>query len=622
MAFQLSPGVNVTEKDLTTIVPAVATTNAGFAGVFNWGPVNKRVLVDSENNLVSLYGAPDDDCAEWWFCAANFLGYGNNLQVVRCKVGDTMTNANPNGKTGDASYVPNDDYNDNKSASDVGGFIAKYPGSLGNSLEVQVCGSSTNLDLIAASGHTMAGLTAYGTKFTNWTYGTEFDGAPSTSTVVSGIGGSADEFHLVVIDRGGLFSGSKGTVLEKFSGLSILDNYTDALGNSINYRDRINANSAYILAAKRSGSSYSHIFTGGTGPMMYNTSGSTAWNTGSFTTVTATGSNTSFGVGVYQFKNGNDGFTAGFAPDYKDIVLGQSAEVGEEGYYLFRDADTVDVNLLIGGPEPVATTSTATNNDWVGPSLKDIADARKDCVVFLSSPVKDPLETEQKKLDRCLTYRNKVGSSSYTFIDSGYKYQYDIYNDKYRWIPMNGDIAGICVRSDVNFDPWWSPAGFNRGQVRGVVKLAYNPRQSARDELYKNNINPVVTFPGEGTVLYGDKTAQAKPSAFDRINVRRLFIVLEKAIATAAKYSLFEFNDSFTRAQFRSLVEPFLRDVQARRGIFEFKVVCDEKNNTPTVIDSNRFVADIYIKPTRSINFIQLNFIATKTGVSFSEVGA
>jgi hypothetical protein len=621
MAFQLSPGVNVTEKDLTTIVPAVATTRAGFAGVFNWGPVNKRVLVDSENNLVSLYGTPDDNCAEWWFCAANFLGYGNNLQVVRCKVGD-MANANPAGKTAADCYIPNDDYNDSKAAATVGGFVAKYPGSLGNSLEVQVCGSGTLVGLTAPAGATMGGLTAYGTNFNNWTYINQFDANPGSSTVVTDLGGTGDEFHMVVIDRKGLFSGSKGTVLEKFAGLSIVDNLTDSLGNSLNYRDKINANSAYILAPARTGNTYRDIFTGATGAQFHQNGGITAWNTSSFTTVSATGTNTSFGVGVYIMANGNDGFTAGFTPDYKDIVLGQDAAEGEEGYYLFRDSDTVDVNLLIGGPEPVASISTATNTEWVGSSLKDIADARKDCVLFLSCPVKDPLETEQKKLDRCLTYRNSIGSSSYTLIDSGYKYQYDIYNDTYRWIPLNGDIAGIAVRSDVNFDPWWSPAGFNRGQVRGVVKLAYNPRQSARDELYKNNINPVVTFPGEGTVLYGDKTAQTKPSAFDRINVRRLFIVLEKAIATAAKYSLFEFNDAFTRAQFRSLVDPFLRDIQARRGIFEYKVVCDEKNNTPTVIDSNRFVADIYIKPTRSINFIQLNFIATKTGVSFSEVGA
>ena len=290
------------------------------------------------------------------------------------------------------------------------------------------------------------------------------------------------------------------------------------------------------------------------------------------------------------------------------------------GYRAFQDAEITDVNLIIAGPDHQPSTGTAT--DPVARVLKDIADTRKDCVVFASCPISNPIMAEDTKLALAKSYRNLIGSSSYVFIDSGYKYMYDIYNDKYRWVPLNGDIAGLCARTDANTDPWFSPAGFNRGNIKGVVKLAFNPTQTFRDELYKNNINPVCTFPGEGTILYGDKTAQAKPSAFDRINVRRLFIVLEKAIATASKYSLFEFNDAFTRAQFRSLVEPFLRDVQARRGVIDFKVVCDEKNNTPEVIDSNRFVADIYIKPARSINFIQLNFVATRTGVSFSEVGA
>ncbi|MCP4124975.1 MAG: hypothetical protein GY751_24805, partial [Bacteroidetes bacterium] len=196
----------------------------------------------------------------------------------------------------------------------------------------------------------------------------------------------------------------------------------------------------------------------------------------------------------------------------------------------------------------------------------------------------------------------------------------DKYNDKYRWVPLNGDIAGLCARTDNNRDAWWSPAGYNRGQVKSVVKLAYNPQKAHRDALYQKQINPVVTFPGQGTILFGDKTQQTRPSAFDRLNVRRLFIVLEKAIATAAKFSLFEFNDEFTRAQFRNMVEPFLRDVQGRRGITDFKVVCDDTNNTGSVIDRNEFVGDIYIKPSRSINFIQLNFIAVSTGVDFSEV--
>jgi hypothetical protein len=325
-----------------------------------------------------------------------------------------------------------------------------------------------------------------------------------------------------------------------------------------------------------------------------------------------------FGVLRYDLTGGVGETAPSSTTDYTDLAFG-GAGGATGGYDFFKDPETIDVNLIIGGPE--ATNQSLTNP--VAKLIKDrITDVRKDCVLFCSAPIDNPAATNDNKLTWAKDYRNAIGSSSYVVIDSGYKYMYDIYNDKYRWVPLNGDIAGLCARTDLTNDPWWSPAGFNRGQVKGAIKLAFNPTATFRDELYKNNINPVVQFPGEGVVLYGDKTAQAKPSAFDRINVRRLFIVLEKAIATASKYSLFEFNDSFTRAQFRSLVEPFLRDVQARRGIYDFKVVCDEKNNTPEVIDGNRFVADIYIKPARSINFIQLNFVATRTGVSFSEVGA
>jgi phage tail sheath protein FI len=251
-----------------------------------------------------------------------------------------------------------------------------------------------------------------------------------------------------------------------------------------------------------------------------------------------------------------------------------------------------------------------------------MAKARKDCVAFVSVPNKNSAESSATKLQACADLRNAVGNNNYAFIDSGYKYMYDPFNDVYRYVPLNGDIAGLCVRTDISNDPWWSPAGINRGTVKNVIKLAFNPSQAQRDSLYKAGINPVVTFPGQGTLLFGDKTLQSRPSAFDRINVRRLFIVLEKAIATASKFQLFEFNDPFTRGQFRNLVEPFLRDVQGRRGISDFRVVCDETNNTAEVIDRNEFVADIFIKPARAINFIQLNFVATRTGVSFEEVGA
>ena len=642
MAFQLSPGVNVTEKDLTTIVPAVATTNAGIVGLFNWGPCNKRILVDSENNLVKLFGSPDDNVADWWFPAANFLGYGNNLQVVRAKIktprgtgvigaGGGMVNANGFGFTGspandwDDAVLENDDKFDAGIASvtTLGSFVARYPGALGSTLEVQICGSRS-----VSSGLTSAasGLTAYGSSFTDWTYASQFDATPNTTQYVTDLGGANDEFHLIVIDRKGLFTGSRGEIIEKFSGLSFLPGVLGPDGSSNYYVDQINRTSRYIASlAKTNSTSFIDLLKGSTGAWgadayKYYTSASLSGSSSITTT------NGSFGVGVFQLAGGSDGFAADLT-NYKKVAFGQDADEDPEGYRLFEDAETVDVNLLLGGPEPTFTpdavlTTAVTAVNLVAPMIKDIVDARKDCVAFFSTPNKDPNETDQKKQDRCIQYRNNIGSSSYCVIDSGYKYQYDVYNDKNRWVAMNGDIAGLCARTDTNFDPWYSPAGFNRGTVRGVIKLAFQPRQASRDVLYKNNINPVVTFSGEGTVLYGDKTAQAKPSAFDRINVRRLFIVLEKAIAVASKYSLFEFNDGFTRAQFRSLVEPFLRDVQARRGIIDFKVVCDEKNNTPEVIDSNRFVADIYIKPNRSINFIQLNFIATKTGVNFSEVGA
>ena len=617
MAFQLSPGVNVTEKDLTTIVPAVATTNAGFVGVFNWGPTNTRILVDSENNLVQLYGTPDDLNYEWWFSAANFLGYGNNLQVVRARV-PGMVNANAYGFTGttdntDAEIIAENFDATNLEVSDLGSFVARYPGAIGNSLTISVCGSAS-----LSAGVT--GYTANGFDFNTWRYSELFDSAPNTSSYVTNLGGANDEFHLVVVDTKGEFSGSRGTVLERFQGLSFLPGVVGFDGQSNYYVDKINRTSKYIAAIQKgTATSFSDLFEGGTGA--WHSTASYKWygtnSLASTSSVTAT--NTSFGVGTWVLKAGSNGSATVIGPttvDYRQIAMGTGLSV-TGGYSLFDDAETVDVNLIIGGPD-----ATDCEEDLVGPMIKDIVDARKDCVAFLSVPNKDPNESDQAKLERALCYRNAVGSSSYVFIDSGYKFMYDIYNDTNRWVPMNGDIAGLCARSDINFDPWYSPAGFNRGQIRGVIKLAYQPRQAARDTLYKNNVNPVATFSGEGTVLYGDKTAQAKPSAFDRINVRRLFIVLEKAISTAAKYSLFEFNDAFTRAQFRSLVEPFLRDVQARRGILDFKVVCDEKNNTPEVIDGNRFVADIYIKPTRSINFIQLNFIATRTGVNFSEVGA
>ena len=612
MAFQLSPGVNVTERDLTTIVPAVATTNAAFAGLFQWGPADQRILVDSTNNLIALFGLPDDNNYDYWFTAANFLGYGNSLTIARV-VDGSAKNAVPYSATGASFagsatsdypytvYVPNDTYLDVEGGAgpDIGAnadstWCAKYPGALGNSLRVELCGSYNGAAVTGSSW------------FATWSLSGQFNGIPTTSAYAESLGSSTsnDLFHLAVLDEDGLWTGSKGSILETFEGLSLIKGALASDGTSLYYKDKINIESKYLAC----------IDSDNTNTLAGLTAGFAVGGTNSaFSTTGSDGvSFVSGGLYLASLSGGSGDGTTGAEEDLFDTG---------KGFNLFADAETFDCSLLLAGPlgkNAVIGGGQAASVQ----ALKAIADGRKDCVAFFSVPNFNSNATEQTKLQTALTMRNNIGSSSYCVIDSGYKYQYDSYNDKYRWVPMNGDIAGLCVRTDLTNDPWWSPAGFNRGNIRNVVKLAFNPTMSFRDELYKNNINPVVTFPGEGTVLYGDKTMQAKPSAFDRINVRRLFIVLEKAIATAAKYSLFEFNDAFTRSQFKSLVEPFLRDVQSRRGIIDFRVVCDERNNTPQVIDSNRFVADIYIKPNRSINFIQLNFIATRTGVSFEEVGA
>lgn len=617
MGFQISPGVTITERDLTTIIPAVATTNAGIAGYFQWGPADQRVIVTDTANLAALFGTPNDDNFKYWYSAANFLGYGNNLQVVRVTaglgsgVGLSAANA---GQTAGQGYIPNSDTDTTAVSTASGMFFAKYPGSLGNSLAVEVCGSD-------------AGLTAFAT----WTYGAQFDSAPNTSYYASsvlGITNGDDEMHIIVLDSVGRISGTPGTVLERFQGVSIDSAAVLADGNSNYFKTVINQTSKYIgvagsvqafsalpftaggvtgsgLTAQVSGITYGGVGTWSYDPTVltnarYGTGYPVGLSAGGRNPGNASGS-TASGIFRLQLTGGTGEFDSGATRLFATAL----------GYDKFSDPDQSDVSLLIGGP-------CTTGN--VG-SLVAIANTRKDCVAFVSPQNTDATASEATKLSTAITFRNAVGNSSYTVIDTGYKYQYDSYNDVYRYVPLNADIAGLCVRTDLSNDPWYSPAGFNRGIIRNAIRLAYNPGQTHRDTLYQNNINPVITMAGQGTLLFGDKTAQTKPSAFDRINVRRLFIVLEKAIATASKYSLFEFNDAFTRSQFRSMVEPFLRDVQSRRGITDFLVKCDDSNNTAEVIDGNRFVADIFIKPARSINFIQLNFIATKTGVSFTEVG-
>ena len=556
MAFQLSPGVNVSEIDLTTIVPQVGTTTGGFVGIFNWGPVDEIRTMSNEIDVVNTFGLPDANTYESFFTAANFLSYADNLKLVR-SVGAAARNAANTGiliKNRDAYEAS---YSALSSSTNGYIFAAKYPGSLGNSLRVSVCANNA--------------------AFASYPYASNYNGAPNTSTYVAGVSGSGDEMHVTVVDEDGFISGTANTVLERFGYVSKASDATNEDGSSNYYVNVITNQSKYVYAIAHAANS----------------------NSG------ATGSGTAF--------SGGDGGTAGvFNVSLTGGVDASPATANVQvSYDKFKNADEIDVSLIITGPHSNVVSKYIVDN---------IAEVRKDCVVFISPQKTDVVNQSGSEVTNITSTRNSFNSSSYAFFDSGWKYQFDKYNNVYRWVPLNGDIAGLCVRTDTQRDAWFSPAGFNRGQIKNVVKLAWNPTKTNRDDLYKIGVNSVVTFQGEGTVLYGDKTMLSKPSAFDRINVRRLFIVLEKAISRAAKYSLFEFNDEFTRAQFKALVEPYLRDVQGRRGIFDFKVVCDSTNNTPEVIDRNEFVGDIYIKPARSINYIQLNFVAVRTGVAFEEI--
>jgi hypothetical protein len=642
MAIQLSPSVVVKERDLTNVVPAVSTSVGATIVDAAWGPVMDVTTVDSENELARRFGRPNSANAASWLTAANFLAYSNNMLVVRTDtnaqrnavatltntvssitvsdggtgytgtvtvtvadpgvaggerataeaviaggvivsinvtypgsgytiapvVSITGTNSTPASATANLSSTGvkinnNDSYLGvyaNKTASVIGEFAAKYPGTLGNSLTVSMADYNS---------------------FATWDYRGNFDSAPGTSEYASNNGALNDELHVVVVDAFGKFTGSPGQVLETFAFVSKASDAKKSDGTAAYYKDVINNQSQYVW------------WTGH--PVAGNDWGDEALAGVDFAALTGNGITRSLEGGVDAFVS----------------TEGQKIRAFE----LFSNDEEFDVNLIMVGK------ATPTVANYV---VQNIAEIRKDCVAFISPQdvsSGDPLIGNTSDItEKLIAYRNQLTSSSYMVIDSGFKYQYDRYNDQYRWVPLNGDVAGLCARTDFTDDPWFSPAGLNRGQIKNVVKLAFSPRKTDRDNLYKSGINPVVSFPGQGVVLYGDKTGLAKPSAFDRINVRRLFITLEKAIATAAKYQLFEFNDSFTRAQFRNIVEPFLRDVKGRRGVTDFKVVCDESNNTAEVIDTNRFVADIYIKPARSINFIQLNFIATRTGANFNEI--
>jgi hypothetical protein len=771
MAFQVSPGINVSEIDLTTTIPALATTVGAIGGVFRWGPVGKFILVDSENILAARYGMPTNNNFETFYTAANFLAYGNALYVSRAAVTTGFSNtvlaasANLNSNstvilTGNnhgvqaghavfgagipegtfvstvtanstalnvvltanatsstdaqlnffannlafnavansgviqlaSNIVKNADDFEEKGPANATftgtQFVARYPGELGNSLRVSMCDSANQyartinpfsnasvggvastyrLDQLSAAGVSInvnsttanvfltwdsgastltfaetknaantilqslsvgdyieLGNTTTGTQtlkiktlpagtsddtstqvyfnitfeetwnrasnFTantisrKWEFYNTIPAAPGTSRYLTDRAlTTVDQVSVVVVDEDGKFSGIPGTVLEVYENLS---RATDAIGEdgtTAFFKTVINDNSRYVWATNDRPE---------------------AITTSALSLATSTAS--------LPYSKSFIGGRDGVSEDNVSIAALANA------YDLFADASSVDVSLLMAGKAVGASNGAQLANYLID----NIADVRKDCVVFVSPQKEDVVGSavEGAQAQNIVTFRQSLRNSSYAFIDSGYKYQYDKYNDVYRYVPLNGDIAGLTARSDDLRDPWFSPAGYNRGQIKNLVKLAYSPGKADRDLLYKNDINPVITQPGQGTILFGDKTALGRPSAFDRINVRRLFITLEKTIATAANQMLFEFNDEFTRSQFLNLIEPFLRDVQGRRGITDFRVVCDETNNTAEVIDTNRFVGDIYIKPAKSINFIQLNFVAVRSGVEFNEV--
>jgi phage tail sheath protein FI len=710
MPFQISPGVNVTEVDLTTIVPSVATSTGAIAGVMSWGPVNQRTLIGSEKDLVNSFGPPNANNAETWFTAANFLSYTNSLYFVRAaNSGTTILYGNSSTTTANSmqvainAYAPANSaantalpvaYNSNdygfKSNTNANGFLtttydaniyylSKYPGQYGNSIRVAVCDSvnSYSSNLVANSGtayanvfvsigssnavitvsNTTGGVDTVSNTYVNtllnsitigdylnignssigfqkiqvigkgavntaasqanlvfatpyrlpsdftangtvnntiqrfWEFSSVTGTPPATSVwqMTYGNTSAVDTMHVVVVDQNGVFTGTSGSILETYTNVSrSIDN--QGIGGANNYYAAIiNQNSKYIRWGNDRSGAYSN----------------TSVNLTSSTNQTPYSG---------QMINGMDGYSETSAP----LTLLAT------GYNQFASTSDVDISLILQGKPIAGSTSvggmTVSNYLLANYIIQNIAEVRKDCVAFITPDDGLVRSNPGQEAIAINNWRGAITSSSYAVMDSGYKYIYDRYNDIYRYVPMNGDIAGLCARSDNTRDPWWSPAGYDRGQIKNVVKLRYNPSKTDRDLLYPNGINPVVTFPGQGTILFGDKTLQSMPSAFDHINVRRLFIVLEKSISTAAKFFLFNFNDAFTQAQFKALVNPYLREIQGRRGITDYLVVCDSTNNPPVIVDSNQFVGDIYIKPARSINYIQLNFVAVATGVQFSEV--
>ena len=590
----LSPNITVREIDLTGTVPNVSTTTGAFVGDFRWGPVEEATLVGNETELVNAFGAPDTQGAVDFISATNFLRYSNSLYVVRGVTSAAYNAVDSDGAepTTSTTLIKNlDDFNLKKSSINTGekkvNFIGKWAGDAGNSLKVQIFTADSD--------------NAPTTTFDNWgpsddgTIGDLFDGQPGTSIYTSDLGGAHDEVHVAIIDSDGVFSGTKGTVLETFPFVSLASDAKTADGTTNFIEDVINNQSNYV------------------------------WCIGQGSTLDSAGAGTAASGTDFRLQSVGD---IPASDRIQSFTLGSGANSGaltpteySTGFDLFDDANTIEVDFLIAPGMASQTNQTNVVNYLTG--IVAAADGRKDCVV-VTSPHRDGVVNETAGPGQVVTnstlFADSLTKSSYVIMDNNYLKVYDKYNDQYIFVPAASSTAGLMAGTDKVAGPWYSPAGQRRGLYYGVTSLAYNATRSQRDTLYRKGINPIVNLPGQGILLYGDKTLEARPTAFNRINVRRLFLVVERAIKAAARNVMFEFNDEFTRAEFVNIVEPFLREVQGQRGITDFRVVCDETNNTAAVIDANRFVASIFIKPARSINYITLNFVDVRTGVEFEEV--
>jgi len=649
MASQLSPGIIVQERDFTTARLQEQITNIGaLAGPFTRGEVGVAKLITSEKDLVSTFGKPTNDNYEWWFTASEFLNYGGNLQVARISDSSAsfLTNANSIGSA--VSGVPNIKINSLSSyEANVEGttpayfYAAKTPGSWGNSLQIAVIdqGADQNLTVPSGLSTSAVGTVVSGSSsgasgkifsydsvnkiasvlldddtkpFTtsdvvqgspisvvdSW-YDNQYAvnntikwnsiaGRPGTSTYAAGRGGSNDEIHIIVVDSDGKISGTAGTILEKILYVSKASDAKTLEGENNFYKTIIKGRSQYAYLG-------AHETT-------YNAA-SPAGSVSISDSTTVSQSFKYLGNKTYNFAFGND---------YANYNVGNETQTYVD---VFTDSETLQIDYLLAGPVTLAKAS----------SLISIASNRKDCVAFISPRRSDVLgsgasTTSSQTANVNGFFESISDSSSYVMFDNNYKYIYDRFNDVYRWIPCNADVAGLIVNTAAVAEPWYSPAGFNRGNLRNAIKVAYNPNKSQRDLLYGKRVNPIIAYPGQGIVLFGDKTALRSPSAFDRINVRKLFLTVERTVKNFAQNVLFELNDETTRANFTAQVESYLRNVQSRRGVIDFKVVADASNNTADVIDRNEFVGDIYIKPARSINYITLTFVATRSNVTFNEV--